>query len=291
MPSRTILNIVIFFAVIVLGVLAFYPGEQNEQHKPGVRLTSLNKADIQFLAIHGLSETTVQFNKQQSGWYMSKPVHAKASEHRINTLLDVVEQTSHSQYQVPKDNLAKYGLAQPKYTLEFNNHLIAIGQNEPIKQRRYVLFENTVHIIDDFFSHLFSQSPATLIDHALLPMDSVIVKIVLPQYEINKVDSQWQVTPSEGKAYSQDVLQTLVDEWRYGRALQMSLLTTAQTSTNTAKILQVYLQNQASPVVFHVENTPQQILFIRPDLMLRYHLTPNSAQRLLRIPDINPTSN
>jgi hypothetical protein len=216
---------------------------------------------------------------------MSDPVHARASEHRIGTLLDLLRQPSSTQLQVDKNNLAKYGLDAPRYGLEFNEYSMTIGDTEPLNNRRYVMAQDTVYLIEDYFSHLLTEGEGALIDHALLPPGSIIEKLQLPELTLQKKAGQWQISDAsrlDAEHYSQDSLHTLIDEWRYGRALTVTLLSEPY-DTSAAPAIRVYMQDQADPIIFYVDQTQLHTVFIRPELKIRYHLTKDTAQRLMRL--------
>jgi hypothetical protein len=140
-------------------------------------------------------------------------------------------------------------------------------------------------VIEDYFSHLLMEGEGALIDHALLPPGSIIEKLQLPELTLGKTQGQWQITEASrlnSEHYSQDSLNALIDEWRYGRALTVTLLDEGYDSAG-APTIKVYLKNQPNPIVFYVDQTQVHTLFIRPDLKIRYHLTKDTAQRLMRL--------
>jgi hypothetical protein len=285
MTARNLLNLVILLAVIVLAVIAFFPATQPEPPPSMVHLLPLSKTDIHTLNIHSHDKPVLRFAKQEQQWYMTKPVHIRASEHRIDTLLNIVQQPEGTQLTVDKNNLAKFGLHTPRYGLEFNDYPMAIGDTDPIHQRRYVMAQDSVYLIEDYFSHLLLEGEGALIDHALLPPGSQIETLQLPNLSVRKHEGQWQITDASqlhAEHYSQDALQTLMDEWRYGRALTVTLLSEPYDS-NKAPAIKVYLQNQADPIVFYIDQSQIHTLFIRPDLKIRYHLTKDTSQRLMRL--------
>jgi hypothetical protein len=285
MSARTILNIVIAAAVIVLAVIAFYPGNKPEPPPPMVQLLPLNKADINQLNIHSHDKPVLRFSKQDQQWFMTDPIKVRASKHRIDTLLDLLRQPSSTKLSVDKNNLAKFGLDTPRYGLEFNGYSMTIGDTEPLHKRRYVMAQDTVYVIEDYFSHLLMEGEGALIDHALLPPGSIIEKLQLPELTLEKKQGQWQITEANrlnAEHYSQDSLNALIDEWRYGRALTVTLLDKNYDSTGVPTI-KIYLKNQPDPIVFYVDQTQVHTLLIRPDLKIRYHLTKDTAQRLMRL--------
>ncbi len=288
--ARNLLNLTILLAVVVLALIAFYPASQPEPPPPMVNLLPLSKADIHTLNIHSHNKPILRFAKQNQQWFMTEPLHIRASEHRINTLLDIVRQPEGTLLTVDKNNLAKFGLDTPQYGLEFNEYPVAIGDTDPIHQRRYILAQDSVYLIEDFFSHLLLEGEGALIDHALLPPGSQIVKLQLPNLTLLKREGEWQITDAsqlDAEHYSQDVLQTLIDEWRYGRALTVTLLSEPY-DTSKAPAIKVYLRNQSDPIVFFIAQSQMHTLFIRPDLKIRYHLAKDTTQRLTRLTEKAP---
>lgn len=291
MSPRNLLNIGILIAVIVLAVIAIYPGRQHGRQTTTEHLLPIKKTEVQSISILRPNHPTLQFSKQDQKWMMTSPINARASEHRLMTLLGIIDQPGHSRFPADSNTLAKYGLDAPQYTLKFNDVSLAIGDTDPIHERRYVMFGDTIFLIDDYFSHLLAEGEGAFVDHALLPSGSVITRLQLPDFEVRKADAQWQLirTGSGGQAepesYSQDALQTLIDEWRYGRALDISLLPGAYKNSGGAPQIKVYLQERPEPMVFSVEKSAQTIYLIPTDLNIRYHLTKNAAQRLMQLPE------
>ena len=291
MSARNLLNIVILLAVIILAVIAFYPATQPETPQPMLRLLPLNKTDIQTINIHSHDKPVLRFGKQGQQWFMTEPLHILASEHRVNTLLDILQQPEGTQLAVDKNNLAKFGLDAPRYGLEFNGNPVAIGDTDPIHKRRYVLAQDTVYLIEDYFSHLLLEGEGALIDHALLPPDSRILKLQLPNLTVAKVEGQWQITDAsqlDAEHYSQDALQTLIDEWRYGRGLTVTLLSEPYDTSNVP-VIKVFVRSQDDPIVFYMDQSQLHTLLIRPDLKIRYHLTKDTTQRLTQLTEKTDT--
>jgi len=291
MSPRNLLNVVILLAVIFLAVIAFYPGTQPEPPPPMVQLLPLNKADIHSLNIHSHNKPVLRFAKEDQHWFMIEPLRIRASDHLVNTLLNIVQQPSATQLTVDKNNLAKYGLDSPRYGLEFNEYPLAIGETDPIHQRRYVMAQDAVYLIEDYFSHLLMEGEGALIDHALLPPGSQIDKLQLPNLTVRKHQGQWQITDAshlDAEHYSLDSLQTLIDEWRYGRALTVTLLDEPFEKTD-ASVIKIFLKNQPEPIEFYVGQSQLHTLFIRPDLKIRYHLTKDTLQRLTRLSEKTTT--
>jgi len=296
MTPRTLLNLGILLAVIALAAIAFFPRQQSEPETPMTSLLAVNKADVKTIRIQGSGIPELSFNKQDQQWLMSAPVQITADDHRISTLLNILEQPANHKLPVNKTELPKYGLDSPLFFIYFNDLPLAIGGTDPIHQRRYVMAQDTVYLVDDTFSRWLGEGAGAFMDSALLPPGSVIQKIQLPDFEIVKEDTHWLYKPAGESAaektphYSPDSLQTFVDEWRYGRALQVSQLETPYKLTGGRRF-KVFLQGQAEPVEFFEELSTDDTALVRADLNIRYHLTKDTLQRLTTVTeqkDIEP---
>ena len=306
MTSRSILNIGILIAVIALGFIAFYPAEKEPPPMPTVQLLPLNKGDVQTLSIVGTDNAELHFSKQDQQWFMIVPVQVRAGEHQITTLLNILDQPGDRRLPIEGSDLSKYGLDAPVFSVQFNGLPIAIGGTDPIHQRRYVMSQDAVYLIDDSFSRWLREGAGAFIDPELLPPGSIISKIQLPEFEVSKTETQWQYSATidnsiskdndaetdknalngsatkNTKHFSQDSLQMFIDEWRYGRALQVSILA-APYKHSKGRQINVYLQNQAEPIVFYEEQSAQDTAFVRADLNIRYQLTKDTEQRLTKV--------
>ena len=295
MTPRILLNLGILLAVIVLAVIAFYPGQHTEPATPMVTLLTVNKADVKTISIQGSNKPALVFTKQDQQWFMTAPAQVRADEHHMSTLLNILEQPADHKLVVDKNNLSKYGLDSPLFTMRFNDLPVAIGGTDPIRQRRYIMAQDTVYLVDDSFSRWLGEGAGAFIDAALLPPGSIIKKVQLPDFEVVKTDTQWQYNPlnsgsggagaaedSKTAHFSPDSLQTFIDEWRYGRALQVSLLNAPYDQPKAPQV-KVFLQGQSEPVVFHEETSADDTAFVRADLNIRYHLTKDTLQRLTKI--------
>jgi hypothetical protein len=296
MTPRSLLNLGIFIVVIVLAAIAFYPRQQTQPTTPTVQLFPVNKTDVQSIRIEGPKKAELRFHKQDQQWFMTAPVKIRAAEHQITTLLNILEQPADHKLPVEKSSLSQYGLDKSRFTLYFNDLPLVVGGSDPIHQRRYVMAQDAVYLVDDSFSRWLAEGAGAFIDAALLPPGSIIKKIQLPDFEVVKTETKWQYnatnpsTAANTPHYSQDSLQTFIDEWRYGRGLQVSLLSAPYKLANERQF-KVFLQNQAEPIVFYEQSSGDDTAFVRGDLNISYHLTKDTVQRLTKVmeqKDIEP---
>lgn len=285
MSSRAWLNVVILIAVVVLALFAFYQPSNHSEQTSQHALTSLNKAEVNDIEIRRAGKTTVRLQKQHQHWYMHEPIKVPASPYRIDTLLELLQQKSLSRYHVEPANLAKYGLQPPKAELQFGHITLALGEVDPLRGRRYVLLADQVHLIHDNYEFVVNASVKTYVDAALLPQQSAIEDLRLPDMQIRLQQGRWQISPPPAQSYSQDDIQSLIDEWRYGQALAVELLQRPRAIDPTATIISVTLKNQTTPLEFELIQQPEQTVLIRPELGIRYLLATGSANRLFTLMD------
>lgn len=292
MTPRSLLNLGILVAVIILAAIAFYPRQQPEPETAMVTLLTISKADVETISIQGAGKPQWDFDKQDEHWFMNAPVRVRANEHRISTLLNILRQPADHKLAVAPNSLSKYGLDAPLFSIRFNGTAVSVGGSDPIHQRRYVMARDSVYLVDDSFSRWLGEGAGAFIDAALLPPDSTIQKIQLPNFEVVKSEAQWQYKPEQESEtanaahYSPDSLQTFIDEWRYGRALQVSVLS-APYDPSKGRPLKVFLQNQAEPVVFYEESSAEDTALVRADLNIRYHVTKDTLGRLTKVTEQN----
>ena len=88
MSARNLVNVVILSVVVILAIIAFYPSTSPEPPPPMAQLLPLSKSDINMLNIHSHDKPVQRFSKQDKRWFMTEPLHIKASEHRYRALIE-----------------------------------------------------------------------------------------------------------------------------------------------------------------------------------------------------------
>lgn len=282
MNPRTLVNLSLLIAVVVLSVLVF-TGSKDKSVKPVKKLSSLKAADITRVTIKQKDKPAIQLAKSKGHWYIKKPLDLPANGARIKSFLGIVESRSDAQYQVKQQALTKYGLEYPEVEITLNELKISLGSTDPIRRYRYALIGNDVHLFIDRFGHLIKGKPTDFVSNALLPVEKSITSIKLPELAIEQKEGQWRLTPASNESLSQDGVIALIDEWRYAQALQVSPYKAASDSSKHA--ITIGLGGRQQPIRFTiVSNDDDEFILARPDWKIKYHFTTSAADTLMKLP-------
>jgi len=150
--NRKGVNLGLFVLVVLLASAVYFePGiEQTAAKTP---LTSLKPEEVSFIRISDSRGRDLVMEKQQGSWLMTSPYKKPADEQRIRQLLDITTTRSFSQFSIPKERLAEFGLDPAPIHLQLNDVKLDIGGNESIQFRRYVRIDDQLHLINNSYHH------------------------------------------------------------------------------------------------------------------------------------------
>ena len=287
-------NLVLFFALVGLGLIVWLDpfAESPPTYQP---LTTLKTSDIGKISLIKADKEVFSLEKvptvAEPLWYLTKPLKLPANHLKVQQLLNLATTNSLREYQIKSDNLAKLGLATPAWEIAFDTvngtntgtkTVIGFGKTEPIGQKRYVLVNNTVHLINDRVSQFNFGSPLMLANLDILPVDKSVKEVHLPDRVIRRVDGQWQSSSPSGKSISQTTYNEFIDEWRYAQALRVALADKSDLDNN-AKPVTVILEKAEQPVHFTIETSGQDFIVTNKDWGVRYYLNGSVGEKLLQI--------
>ena len=278
MTSRNLLNLVLLGIVTALIlVVVFEPGRAPE--KQVTKLTSLKKEAVSKIFIKRVGKQDVRFEKLNNVWQMTAPYQLPANDFRIDSILRLAGAESYSQHDITKLDKANFKLDKPAVTVTFNDKLsIAFGGNEPLNHRRYVQVGDTLHLISDTVYYHISGKPTALVSLQLLPKDTAIKAIQLPDRKIELKDGRWQIE-NEPKDMASDAVTQLLNEWKLAQALDV---VEAKDKPSKEKI-KLFVEGQDKPIVFTIVKRKPDFVLLREDKGVQYQLTEDSAERLLQL--------
>ena len=298
MKKSLSVNLILFSLLVGLGVIAWLDpfADQAEQMQP---LTSINASDIQKIRLTKSGKDMFRLVKDETShpeaWQLTHPLNIPANPLKVEQLINLIRTNSLRQYRIKSDNLAKLGLASPAWNIVFTTGtssistdknvdeiIISFGKTEPIGQKRYVLIDDTVHLINDRVSQFNFGSPLMLANLDILPVDKSVKEVHLPDKVIRRVDGEWQSSSPAAKHISQSTYKDFIDEWRYAQALRVALADKTELNTN-AQPVTVYLEKAEQPVHFTVETSGQDLIVTNKDWGVRYYLNGNLGEKLLTL--------
>jgi hypothetical protein len=284
MASRLWLNLALLLLIAILGIIVFY--EPGKQPAPvPVRLTQLTPASITHIHIKRISGKDIELVKEANGqWWMHNPYYLPANEFRVQSLLRLAETESLSNHALDQLQPATYGLDRPRAIVTFDRSTqISFGNTEPLQQRRYVQIGDQLHTTVDTFYYQAAANPTIYLNHALLPPDANIRKIVLPNLQLAFKDGQWQRTPLYPE-YSADANIELINNWRHAQALELR----ANDIKDARADIEIMLAEQAEPIRFKLLQTEDETSLIRLGMGLQYVITNDTYDSLLALPEADP---
>ncbi|NNL06867.1 MAG: DUF4340 domain-containing protein [Gammaproteobacteria bacterium] len=274
MLSRALLNITLLILVVLLAIYVFTSDTKQQEKQTSTLLAPLSPADVDRINIRH-NQRMIELNKEDSKWHMLKPISIGANSFRIDTLLKMLESSSHASYPVSDLDLDKYGLDEAATAISFNNRTIEFGIVNPVNGYRYVRSGNNVHLIDDHFYPLISSQTGTLVARELLHSGAVIEKLQLPQHTLYRdKDGSW----NSSENLDPDAINEVIYHWQNSQAFGVHNYMQREPLAEIA----VLLAGNDQPIRFYVTDTDPWLIIARPDLDIEYHFNLEFYDRLLQ---------
>ncbi|MDH5181503.1 MAG: DUF4340 domain-containing protein [Gammaproteobacteria bacterium] len=276
--NRQLLNLGLLGLIGVLALLLFFePGHNTTPAK--ATLTQLSLDQINHILVKRNGQPDLELERRDAIWYQTQPYQAAANDFRAVSLARIATAESHAQYDLTAVDIKKFQLDKPAAVITFNKQLtVSLGNNEPLKRRRYMQAENKLHIVDDTFYYQLMSPATTYLSYALLPPGSKITQFELPKLKLQLKDGNWLAEPIP-KNFSTDNVSNLLDEWRNAQSLEVE----KYTGKALAPTLHIRINGRDKPISFALRTDQQGNYLVRQDLGLQYKLTGESLNKLLQL--------
>jgi hypothetical protein len=242
--------------------------------------------DIQLKRAH---RDGIKLIRKGDRWQIIQPVNAAANRVRASLLLSILDSPSHNQLAQPSEKVLKQlGLKPIKLSLKLNEHLFVFGDIEPLNKHRYVLYKNTVYLMDDNIAPLLNATAASFINNRLIANNHQITSIQLPLLDdtqlsttqtisIERNNDHWQSQPQFD---STERLATLIEFWQQAEAMQVTPLTDEDTVNLANMIITVSSKEPATQMTFGLQLTDRNLFIIDHNKMLKYQFPNAMAHQL-----------
>ncbi len=274
LDSRSRLNLVLAAAVAVLALLAWFrPGLKA----PDAGTPLLAQAPTAtHLRIAPMGATAAELSRGADGWHMTAPLSMRADDAAVDGLLQLLTLPTDAGFPAGGD-LARYGLEQPTARLTVDGTEIDFGGSQPIDQRRYVLLDGRVHLVDPMLFYRLSQNAYDWLDKRLLPEGSEVTAVQLPQATVTRdAKGRWQIAPAD-KTLDAGALAKLALAWQDARADNVAAIGRHAVEGEVA----LSLKGVQAPLRFQIYKDADSLVLARPDLGLQYQLDPLDRAALL----------
>jgi hypothetical protein len=278
MQQKLLINLLLLTLVALLALLVWLePGKAPDQ--PLKPLGNGQPEHIDRLRIEHPDGPTLEFQREAGQWRMLAPYEMPANGMKLDALTRVVDAPVLSDFALPPDGLAQFGLDRP-LRLQLDDLSFLFGGNDPINQHRYVAHANRLALTVDRFYHHLSASAEQLVSPALLPADAVIQDIHTPDYRLTRDDTGWQLDPPD-PALSADELSRHASQWRQAQGLAVRHF----DPPGGTQTVEIHLDN-AQRLRFVLRQQDGKTWLVRTDNGLGYQLPANST--LLSTPQPAP---
>lgn len=278
LTPRALLNLGLLIGAGVLGAVVFLqPGKKPpEKHL----VSTLDKNTITHIHIQRERLEDIDLEKRANGWYMTMPYQYPANDFKVDSLLQLARAESQAQYDVAQLDLHQYELDKPRAIVTFNHdQQFQFGGTDPIQQRRYLRYQNTMNLILDIFHYQISAPANGFLNHGLFPENKTITKLVLPKLTAELKEGKWILTPAP-KEYSADQITALLDAWRYAQALSVD----AYNDKALLPQIKIYRDGQPLPIEFAYFIKDKNLVLIRNDLKLQFTFAADKQKDMLELP-------
>ena len=269
MKPKIVLNSILLIILVTLAGLAFFePGKEEIKtpHLTDVDLDALNRFELN-------NQEKLVFEKRDGHWWLAQPFQAPANDIRIRQLLSVARAESRAHYPVKAEELAKFELDKPKAILSLGTVELRFGGSEPIDMLRYVQIGETLHLVNDDFSHHLLARATDFVNKKLLPEDAQLKELSLPGLSAKLGDKgQWNLDPAADPA----AMSELANVWQSARAIEVK----RHEAPATGDKIHIGLAD-GQAVEFVILQREPDLLLVRPDWKLEYMVASESGKRLL----------
>lgn len=263
MSKRWLINYFLLFLIILFGWL----GKPITDPDPIDTSTIINvqPEDIKTIRIETKNEI-LQFNKTLNHWYFTSPIHWPASDINLERIASLVNLEPHSSLPSNEIDISTLGLRFPKAVITLNKNVIIFGDSNQIGSRRYLLVNDTVHLVTDNHLPLTTQGLTGFINKTLLPKSLTLTELKLPQFTLSRTESaSWSVDkPFDG--YSADQSNQLINNWQ---TLESTKIKRYENKSTPLK--KITAQTNEGSIEFYLLSIQPEIVLARADLGVQYH--------------------
>lgn len=255
--KRLLINVLLVLLVAGLAGWLWWDAQQPEQQSE--RLVPLSRAQVSSVLITRpqAAQQTIKLQKHGQHWRLQQPWQMDANPTRITQLFTLLDEPVSASYSAAERDLSQYGLAPAQLELQFNQHLLALGDTNPVSKQRYFLQQGQLQLASETVFGLLNGDVLAFASLQLVPYGRSLQAIDLP----------------EGYASKAELLQN----WRSATAIRLEVMDTATA--------------QGDRIVLHLDDNSKlelellagsgELVLLNRSLGIRYILPEVQRQNLL----------
>jgi len=279
MNSRNLVNLSLLIFLII--AITIYSNSNNTENN-AARLTSLDIDIINNIKIHKSNENDIFFIKTEDNvWRMQKPYQIKAHQFRLNTLLGLTQTPVNKSYEIDDLNLSDYALDKPRAHISFNETDIYFGKTNTLNNKRYLLTQNKMTLVNDQTYPLVSAHATSFINLSLLDQNFEITQIETPEINL-RLDKNNNWKSSGNNSLNADQIQSFLEHWKFAQAFAVHEL------VNKKSLGKIVISSKDRKIIFNITDDDPWLILSLPELNIEYHIDKSMINILLGIikPDL-----
>jgi hypothetical protein len=266
MSSRTIINLLLLLAIVILSLVARYEPGIEAPAEPG-SITDITASQVHRIHINRPIRNDLVFVKQSDKhWVMEGPTSVPADSFKIRALARLAEQKPVRSYTIDEMKLVDLQLDPPYASVIINSTAIEFGILEPIDDLRYVRVNDKVHLIPDSHLQLMESGFSQFVRPRLFGENQTIDAIQLPDLLVRKTTKGWETQPPQSA--STDDLAKFIATWQQASSLHIQ---PASTELN-GEVVETRFSNNATPVRLLIVARDPELILARPDYGIQYRM-------------------
>jgi uncharacterized protein DUF4340 len=293
MKSSYLTNLIL---VCVIAALFWFSQQATTPEDASNSFQHIDVHAINDIQLKRENRDDIQLLKQDIYWHIVQPINATANTTRVNLLLSLLDSPSHSQLIHPSDEiLEQLGLKPRKLSLQLNEHLFIFGGREPLNKHRYVLYQNTVYLMDDNITALLNANASSFINNRLIADQFNINSLQLPLLDSKQLlttdiiaielnNRHWKSIPTID---STDKLTKLIKFWQQAEAMQVIPVNEEDMSSLGNMQVIINFEELNTPAIFLIQVTDRNLFITDQNKKLKYQFPAAMAQQLFINKDLN----
>lgn len=260
--------------VLVIGLYVYFkPARAPAEY----RVSLLKPQEIKSIRVERPGDSApLLIERRPDGWYIASPFAARADALRAHQLLAIAE--AKSLHRLPATELARFELDRPVAWVTLGGETFSFGLVNAVTREQYVLSGDFVYTLHPRYGAALPARPADAANRHLFAADETPVGIELPDFKVEQRNGAWRLTPAAGAPGQEEILRW-VDEWHLASALRVE----PAGKKKPVSEVRVRLKDGGTVTLGVIARQPELVL-VRTDEKMQYHLRPEIAKRLLSPP-------
>ena len=274
MPDKLRLNLILLAIIAALATFLISTEEKQDSEKK-IFISDIAAADIKHISLKRHGKDDINFVKQQHNWMMTSPYFVRASKYRITAMLKLLHEQSFAQFSRKELQLERFKLKPAAVLLHLDDQKFAFGGNNQIDKHRYVIYRDTVHLINDDLYPQLTQTAEFFISTKLLPDGLRLSRIQYPAHDLKKEFNKWSSGPTAD--ISPETIEKIANAWLDATA--MTVRDYQKTGPGNTITIET---EQGQTFRFKIITEDPGLILARADLGIQYHLGNITSRQLLQ---------